>query len=348
MIYGATGYTGVLLAEEAARRGQRPVLAGRSAQKLQPLAERLGLDWVAADLRDVQALTRAVGQVGLVLHAAGPFTHTADPMLRACLAAGAHYLDITGELPVFRQTFGYDAVARRRKVALISGVGFDVVPTDCMALYVATRTPGATELELAIAAEIQISAGTAKSALEMAPSSGYVRRDGRLTPLSPGVGARRVRFSHRELSAMPIPWGDLETAYRSTGIPNITTLLATPEPVITFTRLTWPLTRQFMAVQPIRQLMQQVATQFMRGPDEATRATARAYIWARAADERGNATQAWLETPEAYHFTSLAGLRCVERLLKTPCEGALTPAQAFGADLVLEIEGVRRLDGVKG
>ena len=161
MIYGAYGYTGVLVAEEAVRRGHRPLLAGRSAAKLAPLASRLGLEAVALDLSDTAALTRALERVSLVFHAAGPFIDTSDAMIRAALEAGAHYVDITGEVPVFANTFTYDAPAKKKGIVLMSGVGFDVVPTDCMARYLSEKLPGATELEIAIA-------GLAQSALSPA------------------------------------------------------------------------------------------------------------------------------------------------------------------------------------
>src|SRR5581483_1843854 len=184
LIYGAYGYTGTLVAEEAVRRGHRPLLAGRAVEKLAPLAARLGLDDVAVGLEDQAALVRALEGVDLVFHAAGPFVHTSAPMIRACLAAGASYLDVTGEIPVFQNTFAHDAEARERGVSLISGVGFDVVPTDCLACHVAEQVPGAVELELTIAATaLQPSAGTTRTMLEELPAGGLVRRAGRLVPV---------------------------------------------------------------------------------------------------------------------------------------------------------------------
>jgi short subunit dehydrogenase-like uncharacterized protein len=150
MLYGATGYTGQLIAAEAVRRGHRPILAGRSAEKLAPLAELHKLEYVAFSLDDLTSIARAItnGGVDLVLHAAGPFVRTAEPMLRACVVTQTNYLDITGEYPVFESTFSYGQSAQ--KVAFISGVGFDVVPSDCLAAYTAAKVPNATQLEIAI------------------------------------------------------------------------------------------------------------------------------------------------------------------------------------------------------
>jgi len=178
MIYGAYGYTGVLVVEEAVRRGHRPLLAGRSEKKLAALASRLGLEAVTLDLTDAGALKRALEKVSLVFHAAGPFIDTSDAMIRACLEAGTSYVDITGEIPVFRNTFSYDAAAKAKGIVLMSGVGFDVVPTDCLARHVSGKLPGASHLEIAIAGLAHPSAGTAKSMFDGMLVGGLVRRGG--------------------------------------------------------------------------------------------------------------------------------------------------------------------------
>jgi short subunit dehydrogenase-like uncharacterized protein len=326
------------------RRGHRPVLAGRSREKLAPLASRLGLESVAVGLEDSRRLVSALEGLPLVVHAAGPFVRTSEPMVQACLAAGAHYLDITGEIPVFENTFRHDAEARRRGVVLMSGVGFDVVPTDCLAQYVARKVPGAHELELAIAAAAQASPGTTKSMLEGLPSGGFVRRDGQLRPWPMGEGVRRVRFSDKERTVLPIPWGDLVTAWHSTGIPNITTYLAQPASVARAMRFTFPVLRRLMAVGTVREGLSRLVEARVKGPDEAQRQRGRSQVWAEARAPDGRRAAAVLETPEAYAFTASATVRAVEEVLAGEQRGALTPAQAFGADFVLSLEGVRRMD----
>jgi short subunit dehydrogenase-like uncharacterized protein len=344
MIYGANGYTGRLVAESAAQRGQNPILAGRSAEKIRPIAQELDLEWIAVDLGNERDLVAAVGDVELVFHAAGPFIHTSNPMIRACLAAGSHYLDITGEVAVFENTFRYDAIARRRGVALLGGVGFDVVPTDCLARYVADRVPDADTLDLAIAAVGSASAGTTKTAIEMLPNGGQVRRDGTLQPFPLGAGVREVQFADRPRTVMPIPWGDLATAYRSTGIPNITTYMAVDRRSATVVRVLAPLLQNAIRNPTIRRWAQRIVERRVTGPDDQMRQSGRTEVWARAASGRGAAAEAWLETGEGYQFTALAALRCIERVLAEQPRGALTPAQAFGPDLVCEIAGVRRFD----
>jgi short subunit dehydrogenase-like uncharacterized protein len=347
MIYGATGYTGSLLAEHAVQRGHRPILAGRSEKKLAPLAARLDLPYRAVPLDDAGALDKALDGVALVFHAAGPFTFTSAPMIRACLATGAHYLDITGEITVFENTFTHDELARQRGIALISGAGFDVIPTDCMASYVARQVPNATELQIAIAASTlkSPSAGTAQSMLEMfGTHGGLVRREGALHPHALARSIRRVRFADRKRTVVSIPWGDLSTAYRTTGIPNITTFMALPKRTATLTSASAPLAQAVLSVRPLRRLAQKATNVIFSGPSETQRRTGGTHVWARASDDDGNDAQAWLTTSEAYQFTVEAGLRCAERVLDSDLTGAHTPAMAFGTDFVLEIEGTKRYD----
>ena len=229
MIYGANGFTGELIAREAARRGMRPILAGRSEQRVTPLADALGLPHRAfpLDAPDLRG-------VGLVLHCAGPFVHTSAPMVGACLASGAHYLDITGEIAVFESIYARDAEARAAGVALIPGVGFDVVPTDCLAAQLARALPGATELWLAFAPSrgSSMSRGTIRTMIEGVGKGGAIRRDGRIVRVPLAFDAREIPFASGPRHAMTIPWGDIASAWRTTGIPNIRVYSATSRKAI--------------------------------------------------------------------------------------------------------------------
>ncbi|KFE68390.1 integral membrane protein (Rhomboid family) [Hyalangium minutum] len=342
MLYGASGYTGRLIAEEAVRRGHRPVLAGRSREKLAPVAEPLGLEVAVMGLEDIRGLVASLEGLPLVLHAAGPFVRTSEPMVQACLAAGAHYLDITGEIPVFENAFHHDAEARARGITLMPGVGFDVVPTDCLARYVAERVPGAHELDIAITTSGQASAGTTKSALEQLPSGGRVRRGGTLQLWPLGKGQRRVRFSDAERTVIPIPWGDLVTAWHTTGIPNITTYMALPRAAARFLRVTYPLLKRVMAVDAVRHGAERLIESRMHGPDATARSESRSHLWAEARAADGRRSQAWLDLPEGYAFTAVSAVRAVEEVLAQKPVGTQTPARAFGADFVLTIPGCQR------
>jgi short subunit dehydrogenase-like uncharacterized protein len=345
MLYGATGYTGQIVAEEAVRRGHSPILAGRSEEKLRPLARKLGLKYVAFDLDDVNTIAKHTAQVELVYHAAGPFTYTSDPMIRACLATHTHYLDITGEIHVFENTFKYDETARKNGIALISGVGFDVIPSDSLAGYVAQQLPNAHTLDIGIQALSSVTVGTTKSLLEMLPKGGQLRRNGVLTYQRIGAGGRMIHFSSGEHRTIPIPWGDLSTAYRTTAIPNITTYMALDSASLFAINILSPFTGM-LANNTFRGLMGKLVERVVQGPSPTVREVAKSHLWACATDTLGNKVQAWLETAEGYQFTMLAAIPTIERTLQLRPIGALTPVQAFGTDFVLEIEGTTRLDNL--
>jgi short subunit dehydrogenase-like uncharacterized protein len=353
MLYGATGYTGQLVAEEAVKRGHKPLLAGRSAAKLKSLAERLNLEYVAVALDDADALAKAVSRVKVVYHSAGPFVHTSDPMLKACLASGAHYLDITGEIAVFQNAFRYSEAAREKGIAIISGVGFDVIPSDCLLKYVADQLPDATHLDVALDAlgaastGMNISAGTAKSILGFLPALGnLVRRDGQLTSIPFGTGARQFRFKGGERWAMPVPWGDLEVGSHTTGIPNITTYLTFPRSMIRTTRVVGGALRGLLKVGFIRGGASKLVERFLPGPSESVREAGRSFIYAQVRNAKGESRQAWLETLEGYQFTVLIAPLVIERVLDSALKGATTPALAFGADFPLSINGTTRYDSL--
>lgn len=348
LLYGAYGYTGQLIIEEALKRGHRPVLSGRNEAKLRPLADQYNLDFIAIGLDDQAALTNVVREFELVFHAAGPFVHTSDPMIKACLAGKTHYVDITGEIPVFENTFAYHALAEGAGVVLISGVGFDIVPTDCLAAYVAQQLDEPQELELAFATKGGVSGGTTNSMLEIIPKVGIVvRRNGRLVSQRFGQGAKNVLFSDGKLRhVVPIPWGDLSSSVKSTGIPNVTTYIAYPK--LPGMSLGMPVAQALLSVKPLRRVVQTAVNRFVGGPSEEVRERGKTLVWAKAADAEGNTAEAWLESLEGYTFTAVAGVRAVERILDAsrPLTGALTPSLAFGPDFVLEIEGTTRYDAL--
>lgn len=347
MIYGAYGYTGRLIATEALKRGHRPILAGRSRAPLAEMAGDLGLPYRAFSLDDPGAVAEALYGHAVVLHCAGPFVHTSAPMVAGCMATGCHYVDITGEIPVFQQIFAQDAEARERGIGLVSGGGFDVVPTDCLAKHVAERLPTATHLELHIAGGERTSAGTAKSIVEQLPHGGLVRTHGRLVEHPLGQGGKTVRFADGvERRLIPIPWGDLETAWHSTGIDHIATYMASPPGAETALKLFGAPLRRALGSEKIRNLVQKVAGDFARPPDAEERRAGRSHFHAVARDESGNAVESWLEAPEAYALTAMTAVRIVERLLAEKKQGSLTPAMAFGADFILEFPGVRRFDAL--
>lgn len=352
MIYGATGYTGRLLVEEAVLRGHKPIIAGRSGLKLQAIAEQYGLEYVVFELSSSAQVANVLRDytIELVLHVAGPFIHTYQPMVMACLEVGAHYLDITGEISVYEALFALDEHAKNAGIVILPGVGFDIVPSDCLCKYVSAQCPDATHLEVVISAlnitqaDLGMTAGTLKSFIEMLPTGGKIRRNGKLQPIEIGKFKRDVKMPHGDFSAIAIPWGDVSTAYRTTGIPNITAYMVTPQSqILALQTMGYPL-QWMLKMDGVRHWMSKQVDRFVPGPSEYTRQTGRTYIYAHAQSPDGFFAEAWLECVEGYRFTASAGILAVERVLDGHYRGALTPAGAFGADFVLDIDGTYRYD----
>ena len=341
LIYGANGYTGELVAEEAVRRGMRPILAGRNAEAVGALADRLGLESRVFGLDDPAAAAAGLEGVAAVLHCAGPFILTSKPMIAACLAAGAHYLDITGEIGVFESVQRRGDEARQAGIALIPGVGFDVVPTDCLAARLAAALPDATHLTLAFTSEGgSTSRGTLKTMVESLPYAGAVRKDGRIVPVPMAMDARKFDFTCGSRWAMTIPWGDVSTAFHTTGIPNIRVYSGAPPSAIKRMRRMRPFL-PLAGLKPVKRTIQWWIGRTVTGPDEEVRKSARVCLWGEVRNEAGETRRATMETPEGYAFTAMASVECADRVLAgAVAPGAWTPARAFGPDLVFELEGV--------
>ena len=339
MIYGANGYTGRLIAREAVGRGERPVLAGRSRGKIEPLARELGCESRVFKLRRAQQTASHLEGLAAVLHCAGPFSATGVPMIEACLAARVHYLDITGELDVIEAAAERHGRARAAGVGLIPAVGFDVVPSDCLAAMLARRLPGATHLELAFFGQMRLSPGTAKTMLEKLAQGGRVRKDGKITRVPFAWKVREIPFRHGAQRAMTIPWGDVATAYHTTGIPNVEVYSAMPGIDPQKIRYAEKAAR-LLRFWPLRALARRAIRRRFRGPSDEERRLGRAEFWGRASDDAGRAVEATLDTPEGYRLTVATALAATLRVLAGGAPpGFSTPAAAFGEEFILEFDG---------
>jgi short subunit dehydrogenase-like uncharacterized protein len=341
LVYGAYGYTGALIAERLVAEGARPILAGRSEERLRPLSGRLGCPSRTFGLDDGAKLDEALATVDLVLHCAGPFSRTAAPMVEACLRTKTHYLDITGEIAVFEALAARGEAAAKVGVMILPGVGFDVVPTDCLAVHLSRKLPDATHLTLAFAgSSTALSHGTTVTSLEQA-GRGALRRDGRMTRVSAAWKTMDIDYGGGVTrTSVTIPWGDVVTAFHSTGIPNIEVFAALPPAVL----------RQIKASRYLGGLLRAGAVQrFLErrvprgGPDEATRTTAEVLLWGKVTNAAGDSVEARLRTPEAYQTTVLTAVLVARRAARGDAPaGYQTPAKAYGPDLILEIPGAAR------
>lgn len=342
LLYGATGFVGEAIARLAVQSGLRPVLAGRNAGQLAALAAELGVEHRVFELGP--ATIPALDNVKVVLHCAGPYVHTFKPMVEACLRTRTHYLDLTGEIPVYEGIAAHDREAKAQGVMLLPGVGFDVVPTDCLALHLKQRLPSATRLTLAFRTQGPggLPPGTQRTMIELIPYGNRVRRNGRLEVPERGVKTRMIDFGDGPVVATRITWGDVFMGFHSTGIPNIEDYVVLPES----TR------RQMAKMDYLRPLFRIPALRTLLkrgvkpGPTAEKRARTVTHVWGEVEDDQGRRARSRLHGPEAgVEWTGRAALAAVRRVLGgNVLPGFQTPARAYGADFVLECEGVTRED----
>ena len=343
LLYGANGYTGQLIARMAAEYGLKPILAGRTESSLQTMASSLNLPYKVIDLSDTDSLQSALKEVSVVLHAAGPFQHTAKKMMEACLATGTHYLDITGEITVFEMGKRYDYKAKEAGIMIMPGVGFDVVPTDCTALYLKNQLPDATHLKLAFAmVGGKLSHGTATTMAENMGEGGVVRENGVITRKPLGHKGFWIDFGIKKMFVMCIPWGDISTAFTTTGIPNIETYTGTSPKTFKMLKwqflFNWILRTSFFRNRAKKQIKQKPA-----GPSDEMREKAMSLVWGEATNAAGQKQTVRLQCPEGYTLTAISSLLITKKVLSGHFKtGYQTPAGAYGADLIMEIPGVKR------
>jgi short subunit dehydrogenase-like uncharacterized protein len=336
LLYGAYGYTGELIAAEAVDRGLDLIVAGRNGTKTRRVGIQQGVDSRVFDAADAAA---NLDGVDTVLNCAGPFTQTYEPIVEGCLDTGTHYLDITGELPVFEALAEHDREAETAGVCLLPGVSFDVVPTDCVAGHLHDRLHGATHLTLGFEAPGTVSGGTLASAIEHATGGGMIRRDGRLESVPIGEDSQEIDFGNGSRHAVRIPWGDVSTAYYTTGIKNIEVYTAMPERMARGLELTQPLS-PVLETDAVTDTLQSLARKFVSGPDEDERESKRSFVWGEATDgERTISTR--LVTPETYALTVDSATTAAERIEAGDAPiGYQTPSTAFDPDYILELDGV--------
>lgn len=343
LIYGANGYTGELITRYAAERGLKPIIAGRNAVAVEALAKKHHLEYRVFSLDETDRLDTALQEVAMVLHCAGPFSLTSRPMVEACIRNKRHYTDITGEIAVFEACAAVGKKAEDAGVMLMPGVGFDVVPSDCLAMHLKGQLPTATHLSLAFYGMGRISHGTQATMTMNVGRGGAIRKDGKITSVPAAWKTREIDFGEGVIkTGVTIPWGDVATAYHSTGIPNIEVFTVVPPQQLKMLKLSRYL-GWLLASKPVNNYLRKQIPP--GGPTDAERAKGRTLMWGEASDLNGNRVETRQQGPEGYTLTVLAALKIAEKIIAgnfTP--GYQTPAKAYDANLVLEIEGVARTD----
>lgn len=345
LVYGSYGYTGKLIVEQAVKEGLYPILAGRDEAQLQAQAKRFDLQYRAFNLNDSAALHSALRETDAILHCAGPFSLTYQPVIAACLANKRHYVDISGEIEEFEALARMDEEARKAGVMILPGGGFDVVPSDCLASYLSKKLPSAIKLELNImSVRSGVSRGTARSGIENMQRQGRIRRDGKIVSVPNAWRVKQVDFGRGPKPLVSVGWGDVSTAYYSTKIPNIEVYLAFPRSAINvmyITRVIGPL----LYSRPAKNFLKWLVGQLIPpGPSRERNQSGFSLIIGEVTDGK-QTIRAKLRAPEAYYLTALTSVEIMKRILSGDFKpGFQTPSRACGEDFILGFPGVTRED----
>src|SRR5260221_933346 len=347
LLYGANGYTGELISRYAAEYNLQPILAGRREEVLNPLAAKLNYPYKVFDVNNTSSLLAALKEVKVIVNAAGPFQFTAKQIIEACLQTGTHYLDINGDISVFEMIRSYDVAAKQAGIMLLPGSGFDVVPTDCVASLLKKLLPDAISLKLAFATlGGGLSHGTATTMVNRLGEGGAVRKNGKIVYDPLGKKGMWVDFSInggiKKLFVMTIPWGDIATAYYTTGIPNIESYTGISPKIYRLLKLqflfNWLLRTNF-----IRKLIKKKIDKRAAGPTDEQRRKAMSLIWGQAANSKGQTATVRMSAPDGYTLSTYATLLITQKVLQGNFKvGYQTPASAYGEDLIMEVPGVKR------
>ena len=338
-IYGAYGYTGRLIVDECIAKGLKPVIAGRNPEKTEAFEATKQLEFSVFDVDETEKVQSWLKNADILIHCGGPFIHTAREMVEACLETNTHYLDITGEYQVFDLIKEYDKDAQVKNLMLMPGAGFDVVPSDCLAAYLKKHLPTATDLQLAFVSKGgALSRGTTKTMIENLGEPQVVRKDGKYHEQLMGSSTKKITFGEFEQLAMGISWGDVSTAFTSTGIRNIEVFTGTTAEQVAkvnkMGRLSFLLKSSL-----VKNFLMGRLDKKPDGPKDEKRESAKMYMWGKVSDGK-ESIEARLTTPNGYTLTAKTAVLIAQKILaKEYKNGYQTPSTAYGENLILEIEG---------
>ena len=350
LLYGANGYTGKLIAKLASIYNLQPILAGRTEAHVKQLADALQLPYRIIDLDNAEQLQSALSEVKLVLHAAGPYVYTAKQMIVACLQTGVHYIDINGDISVFEMLKKYNADSKEKNIMIMPGVGFDVVPTDCIALQLKNKMPDATTLKLAFASiGGGLSHGTAITMAGKIGEGGAVRENGKIVRKPLGQKGMWVNFGagsgggEKKLFVMTIPWGDISTAFSTTGIPNIETYTGMAPKVYRILKFQWAF-NWILRTNFVRNILKKKIKAKPGGPSDEERKKSSTLVWGEVRNASGKTITACISCLDGYSLTAHSSLIITKKILEGNYKpGYQTPAGCYGENLIMEVPGTKTI-----
>lgn len=327
LIYGITGYTGELIAQELHRRGWKHItIAGRNKNKTKSIAEKYKLNWCSFNIHNRQEVESNIKPYKVILNCAGPFIETLSPLIDVCIENSIHYLDITGEADVFLKLMRLNNKAKEANCMLLPGVGFDVVPSDCLAKHVHNLLPQATHLDIAVLGAGSPSRGTVNTALRNLTMPTLTRRNGKLQKNIEPVFKTMI-FGNTKTECIAISWGDVVTAYHSTQIPNITVYFKKSPMLMKLSKLP-NMIKHCLSSSLIRKIIH-ASMHFKPGPNQQQLDTTQTEILAHAWDNK-TSVKAKLIVPNGYITTVHTALTCLDLVINSSVSiGFQTPSLAF-------------------
>jgi short subunit dehydrogenase-like uncharacterized protein len=348
VLFGATGYTGRLTAEALVARRETPVLAGRDPDRVRALAEELGgLETAVADVAQPDSVRDLVSRGDVLVTTVGPFVRWGEPAVHAAIAAGASYVDSTGETEFIREVFErYGRGAEAAGCGLLTALGYDWVPGN-LAGALALREAGAGATRVDVGYFITggggpgaMSGGTRASAAATLAGPAFAWRDGRLVTER---GAKRVRsFAVRGRQQPGVSVGSSEhfaLPRLAPGLREVNVYLGW------FGPLSRPLQAQSAALSVatrvpgvragLEALLGRVVKGSTGGPDPEQRARSGSHIAAIAYDAAGaEVAEVRLEGVNGYTFTGNMLAWAAQRAAREELHGtgALGPVDAFGLE----------------
>ena len=334
LIYGATGFSGRAIASRLLETGHDVVLGGRHAGRLQALAQSLQAPWRAFDLRNSESISQSLAGVGLVLHCAGPFVDTAAPMMEACIRAGAHYLDLAGEWPVFALAQRLGPAAAAAEVMLMPGVGSTIVVSDCLMARAAAAVPDTRVLRVAGSFPGVASRGTVRSALGLLAGTVIVRRAGQVATAPVGGASRWFNFGDGERACVAVSGAEVIAGEQTTGVPHIEAYMEAPLAIQIAVRA-GALAAEVSGGAALRAAGSALAAAWPEHPSESARRRGNIAVVVETEDPWRRTRRFGVRTPDGYSVTTVTTQAVVARVTAGEHPpGFQTPAGAFGAGLL--------------
>jgi short subunit dehydrogenase-like uncharacterized protein len=342
-VFGATGYTGRLIAHELRRHQVPLLLAGRDAGKLAALAEQLGgAETALATVDDQASLDALARRAAVLINCVGPFVDLGEPVVRAASAAGAHYVDTTGEQPFLQAMLVHDTWAKKQGVAVVPALAFEIALSDCGAALAAAALDEVDEVTVTYVTRFHASQGTKRTALRMLQGDGFTYTDGRWVVGPPARDSILVDLPRPfgTVPALSFPSAEVMTIPRHVPTRSVRTYMRVPALAARLLSSSAPLIGG-LARSPLARLGTWLLGDGTDGPDAETR---RRDVFHIAVDARGRrrgkaaAQRLVVRGRDPYGLTAAICRQGALLLLNggRRATGVLSPAMAFEARRFLD------------